>query len=202
MWSQIVDIVSENNTTQTSRKHRSEMRCNTEDDLAPAFQARRESNTEEIIEPIPGPSFDEPVTCNNCPIIYTEESTEQIIKPIPGPSVDEPVTCYRPHEPVAFTTYQIGDIVNTKVSGEPYVAGIIKSIAGDHFYILFPYSKYGISELLFQRNEIIPYKSQFPERKFQPIYLTQNMSREAQRRMIKRHEDRASHYQQHKYNVN
>jgi len=130
--------------------------------------------------------------------VYTEESTEQIIEPIPGASLDEPVTCYRPHEPVASTTYQIDDIVNTKVPGEPYVAGIIKSIVGDQFYILFPYSKHGITEFLFQRNEIRPFKSQFPGGVFQPIFLTHSMSRDAQRRMIKRHENRASQYQQHK----
>ncbi|KAL4085520.1 hypothetical protein QTP88_027031 [Uroleucon formosanum] len=258
----IVDIISEKNAMQTSRNRRAEMRCNPEDDLAPACQVMRcnpeddlapacqvmrenteeivpipgpslnesvtcnicpiictEERTEQISEPIPGPSFNEPVTCNICPIICTEERTEQISEPIPGPSFNESVTCnicpiicteesteqiivHIPgaslDEPVASTTYQIGDIVNTKVPGEPYVAGIINSIAGDQFYILFPYSKYGISELLFQRNEIRPYKSQFPEGIFQPIYLTQNMSRDAQRRMIKRHEERASQYKQHK----
>jgi len=101
-----------------------------------------------------------------------------------------------PHEPVASTTYQIGDIVNTKVHGEPYVAGIIKSIVGDNIYIVFPYSKYGNKELRFNRNDIRPYKTQFPEGTFQPIYLTSNMSRDAQRRMIRRHEDRATQYQQ------
>jgi len=208
----VVDIISEKNATQTSRKRRGEMRCNTEDDLAPAFQVRRESNTEDIV-PIPGPSFNESVTSNICPIICTEERTEQISEPIPGPSFNEsvtsnicPIICTEERteqisepipgasldELVASTTYQIGDIVNTKVQGEPYVAGIIKSIAGDQFYIIL--SKYGISELLFQRNEIRPYKSQFSEGIFQPIYLTQLMSRDSQRRMIKRHEERASQY--------
>lgn len=91
----IVDIVSENNITLTCRKRRAEMRCNSEDDLAPALQAMRESNTEEIIQLIPRAISDEPVTRNNCPIIYTEGSTEEIIEPLAGTSLDEPFTCYR-----------------------------------------------------------------------------------------------------------
>jgi len=48
----IVDIINENNTLQTSRKRRSEMRFEPENDKAraSAFQAKRLESTEEIIQ--------------------------------------------------------------------------------------------------------------------------------------------------------
>lgn len=87
----------------------------------------------------------------------------------------------------------MNDIINTRVVGEPYVAGIITNILEDTVSVIFPYSKSGINEFSFKYNEIIPFKTQFPLGKFEPIYLS-SQSRDTQRRMIKRHEDRAKQY--------
>lgn len=90
--------------------------------------------------------------------------------------------------------FVVGEGVNVKTSGDPYLAGFITKIEGDDIYIKFPLGRFARYEYKYQKDSILPYTTQFPNGKFTPIKLVYNKPVASQRKKIKDYEERLARY--------
>lgn len=58
--------------------------------------------------------------------------------------------------------------VNATKRGMPYYAGIIDLMNGHEIYVKFP-RRYGDRVFLYERSDLLPFTTQFPDGKFKPF---------------------------------
>ncbi|CAI6352600.1 unnamed protein product [Macrosiphum euphorbiae] len=57
--------------------------------------------------------------------------------------------------------FVVGEGVNAKTGGEPYLAGVITKIEGEDIYVKFPYGRYHNYEYKYDKSQLLPFTSQF-----------------------------------------
>jgi len=64
--------------------------------------------------------------------------------------------------------FVVGEGVNAKTGGEPYLAVVITKIIGDDIFVKFPYGRYHNYEYKYNQSQLLPFTTQFPNRQFKP----------------------------------
>jgi len=90
--------------------------------------------------------------------------------------------------------FVVGEAVNVISQGEPYLAGYISKIEDNNIYIKFPYVRCEDYEYKYDIKNILPFQTQFENKKFRPIKLLGSRSVPYQRNKIKIHEDRLQRF--------
>lgn len=90
--------------------------------------------------------------------------------------------------------FNVGMSVNAIGSTEPYLAGYITKIDGEHIYVKFPYGRCHEYEYKYHKSKVKQFSTQIPNGKFEPIKLISSRSKQSQYQKIKLYEERLQKY--------